>query len=170
VPKDKRITIPCKAYVKKYIEARYGGPLRITNHSLTGIFIYAVIEKNYYPKKERKQFNQSFVNQYYNDEISFIVSEFTFENIGFDVSYVKAVAINRFLEQQLEEHLFQYCDAYVLGGRQRKDAINDFAAKYNIDLEIDISFDSLKQTEYRLRRKREQSPIPLTHSERAILV
>jgi hypothetical protein len=170
VPKDKRITIPCKTYVKKYIEARYGGPLRITNHSVFGVFIYAVIEKNYYEKRNRKCFSDSFANRHFNDSISFIASDFTFENIGFDVSHSKALVINRFLEQQLEEHLFLYCDAYVLAGRQRKDAIIEFSTKYNIDLEIDITFDSLKQTEYRLRRKRETTPLPLGPAERPILI
>lgn len=152
---DKQITIPCKRYIRKYIEAVYGDPVRITNHSLIGIYIYALIEKKFYDSRNNDFSNsESFTEKHYNDKLTMLVSNFVFFNIGCDLSPQRALAVNRFFEEKFEDHLYMYCDAYVRNGEWRKTAIEDFAERYNIDLEIDITFDSLKQTEYRLRRKR----------------
>jgi hypothetical protein len=87
------------------------------------------------------------------------ISEWQFENIGFDMPKDKAMAINAFIEEIFSEHLYWWCQvATQTKGRYKgyDNAILQFAQKHNITIDEDISFDGLKKKEFRQRKLIEQ--------------
>ncbi len=87
------------------------------------------------------------------------ISEWQFENMGFDMPKEKAMSINAFIEEIFSEHLYWWCQAATqTKGRYKgyDNAILQFADKHNITIDEDISFDGLKKKEFRQRKLIEQ--------------
>lgn len=155
-----KVSIPCKTYIKKYITTLYGHPVQATiKHSL-GCMINLCLDKNIYLDN---RISESFIHKYYNDELIVHVNKWQFQRAGFSVSPGKAHLINKFMEDLFEVHLFQFVDAGVCSGRERKSCIDQFATLHHIETEIDITFDALKKIEYRTRKKEVQK-LDITHS------
>lgn len=75
--------------------------------------------------------------------------------IGTSVSFDGVVLINRFLEDSFERALRKFIDENTAPGRYKgyKRAYQAFADHYDINLEYDITYDGLKQMDFRSRKK-----------------
>lgn len=162
------VSIPTKTYLKKYIHRRYGYPIAINTQTLFGMVVNSLLDKKTYqdtPDFQRDIRYNSFV-----DKIELVIPAYKVYSYkeGLNISKDKVIVINRYFELQFEEDLHRYCFNRVdtagremrykgKGGCGYEKAINEFAEIYGIDLEIDITFECLKKSEYRLRKKIEKN-------------
>lgn len=147
------IKMPCKRYIKKYIVGMYGNPIQVSIKNEIGLVVKLCLEKtichNFHPK-------------IYDDTISFSISHYDWENVGFTIRPDCIHVVNSFMENLFETHLFQYCSAGTKAGKKRVHCIEDFADMFGIILDSDvnetqdISFEGVKKIEFRYRQRLEE--------------
>lgn len=154
------VTLPCKTYIRKYIQCIYGNPVKATFEHSLGIMINLSLSKDIY--LDRKLSN-SFIHKHYTDKLPIIVNRWQWDRLGFDIQNGKIHLINLFMENLFKEHLFMWVDSGVQIHRERRLLIEQFAALNFIETDEDISFDALKKMEYRKRRELLDTPenVPL---------
>jgi hypothetical protein len=74
-------------------------------------------------------------------------------HFGTDIPAQNIILINKLFEERFEEDLSKYCS--MKGGKIKK-SIEDFCTRHQISIDDDITFDALKQKEYRERKKMEK--------------
>lgn len=162
------VKLPTKAYLKKYIEILYGSPVFFDTSSYLGKIIAVVLDKNVFPERSRKVIHKTF--DVYDKELTIFLPIRWLEKYyyGTDVNAKKVVYINKLIEDKFEEELFMYCQALDLLGIERKDALLEFCAKYELEIDEDITFECIKKMEYRIRMKYSTKSIsyssPLVHN------
>jgi len=147
------IHLPTKPHLKKYLEAKYGNPVIFQMDSYFGLIIAAVIEKNVYADRNKEVIHRAF--DIYKEPIIIHLPISWLKNYryGTDVSEKHVVYINKLIESSFEDELYMHCAVATIYNQQRKIAIENFCAGYNIDIETDVSFENLKKMEYRYREK-----------------
>lgn len=160
------LKIPTKTYLRKYITHHYRTPIKINyKSSLFSIVLIALLEKKVYrdlPTSDRNSRYDEFT-----DFVSVALPMSMLYHVGFNLSKDKAIVLNRFFEAKFTEELFFYCQRNVLqekrvGGYNK--AIEGFAKQFNIEIDVDITFDSLQKSEYRFRKKFETKSCGFVHS------
>ena len=152
------VNIPTKTYLKKFLHRFYGDPIPLTYHNQIGIFIL--------PLMERQNFTVNMVQSDINSRMSFIndtiICKSALRNMGYkghSINPDKIIAINRYFENLFAEKLYIHCLKKTTPGQRNPGydkAIIDFTTVCSIDIDIDISMDALKQTEYRQRKEEEK--------------
>jgi len=110
--------------------------------------VNATLDKNIY---QNRKISESFIHRDFNDKISFHLNEWQWNRIGFAFAPDKIAHINAFLEGLLEQHLLICCEVGVSYGRERQACIEEFAERHNISFPEDITWEGIKQLEYRAR-------------------
>ena len=161
------VTIPTKTYLAKYIHGRYGRPIFIDYSTLIGCTVMAFLDKKV-PQDSPTLFRDiryaSFVEKL---EMVIPASRVLNYSTGLHISKDKAIVMNRFFEAQFEEDLHRHCYQSVdpslrerrykgRGGCGYEKAITEFAERYGIELDVDITFECLKKSEYRFRKNLEK--------------
>jgi hypothetical protein len=146
------VAIPCKRYLAKFAASVYGMSIRADSSTMFGFFLAQCLDKNRYESRA------NYKGKYSEEAMLKIeISQFTFNNIGFEISPGKVLAINTFLEKIFTEHLYQWCIISTKRNIRFKgldEQIRSFAQHHGIILDDDnedISFDALKKKEYRFR-------------------
>ncbi len=148
------ISIPVKTHIKKYIHALYGQVIVVNFKTFIGMNVYCLLQK----KGTEKQASKKDTQVRYallNDKLRILVPKDLLYRTGIDIPQDKSVIINNMFEHQLSEHLFNFCEAYLYAGFERKQGIEDFCKKYGIDIDVDITMDALVKSEYRRRKRNE---------------
>ena len=143
------VTIPTKTYLRKYIHSRYGQPIPINNHSLIGVIMISLLEKNFCTRQP--SFKKDIRYTSFTDEITFLAPATLMYNYGVDMNTEKIIQVNRFFENDFEESLYRYCK--YAPNKEIKISIEQFAMMHNIILEVDTTSECLKKSEYRYRKK-----------------
>jgi hypothetical protein len=154
--------IPMKPHLVKYAISLYGPKVYVTKKSSLGLFINVLLKS--------KKVNDGncipcirFIPQMRNVQSSLTVNIRTRvsvrnpnKNVQYFLSDMSIVYINRFLEEQLDESIYQYCKFSTLGAKsQRRNndlAIQEFAEAHGIIIGTDVKFETLKKREYRYRK------------------
>ncbi|MGN6293783.1 MAG: hypothetical protein ACTHMV_13650 [Chitinophagaceae bacterium] len=158
------IKVPTKTYLRKYATVKYGTELKY--NSTLGIILLSFLEKKVFSTK----MNEADVNtrlQYMNDFLVFTSSIKTAGWKGLHLSQDKVIAINRFLESNFVEEMHSYCCRHKKNQTWRPGidkAIHSFAEQYGIIVDVDITFDALKKSEYRYRRALEEKKVSFVPS------
>lgn len=148
------VTLPTKAYLKKYIEVLYGSPVVFNTNSFLGKVIALALDKSVYPEVNRTIIYKSFDR--YDKMLHISLPRVWLEKYyyGTDIHPKKAVYINKLIEDKFNEELFQYCQLLDILNIERKDALLDFCLKYNLEIDEDITFETIKKMEFRFRQKK----------------
>ncbi len=160
------LSIPTKTYLKKYLHKRYGLPIPVNSQSLFGMVMISFLEKKVY--SDQPIADRDFRYASFTDKVEVVLPAYRFYHLGLHVTKEKAIVLNRYFEEQFEEDLYRHCLVRVdseraklhrkgKGGCGYDKAINEFAALHGIDLEEDITFECLKKSEYRHRKKLEKT-------------
>lgn len=181
-PKYFSVRIPTKTYLRKFLEFELGKEVIAPGNHPVQKFFYIALEKKFY----RYQFNS--ITTAYNDQLTVLVSVFTFYNLGNSISPTNVVILNNYIEslfdQALYRHMMEYYNNYrfmnsvlqelhdsgiahlTKDQRRRwiqvpryKDALLKFAEQLKMDVEVDITFENLKKMEYRARKRFEAGEI-----------
>ncbi|MCK9402933.1 MAG: hypothetical protein M0Q26_06010 [Chitinophagaceae bacterium] len=150
------VTLPTKAYLKKYLEAQYGHPLIFSINSYFGQVLALVLAKNVYPDRNTAVVHKAF-DKYDNFiDIKMPAKWLKHYRYGTDIDPKKAVYINKLVENKFEDELVNYCTLLDMFDIKRKDSLLDFCTRYNFEIDVDITFDSIKKMEYRYRQKNKE--------------
>lgn len=149
-----KLTIPVKTYVRKYIEAKYPGLIKLGYGTTLGSYIYVCLEKQSSPwhKKSLNLLQKRY--ELLTDHITVLLpaNGNTFYTTGFSIPVSKSILINDFFEEKIIDEIHYRCNIYNKVGYSRNQAIEDFCDDYNIIIDVDITHAALKKAEYRLRK------------------
>jgi hypothetical protein len=180
-PSNRLISIPTKTYLKKFIEKEVGKDVITPGDHPIQTFLYALLEK--------KDFNYSFKEHYrsFDTSMQISVSYFVFHQVGRGISPSNVVLFNDYVEQLFDQELYKiqqhlkYQQALQEAVKEavsqyniklsrchqrnwfqvpkQKDALEQFAKKYDLEIEVDITFEALKKMEYRARKRFEKEQL-----------
>ncbi len=159
------LSIPTKTYLKKYLHRRYGSPIQVSSQTLFGMVVISFLEKKVY--SDQPIADRDFRYASFTDKLEVVLPAYRFYHMGLHLSKEKAIVLNRYFEEQFEEDLYRHCLTRVdseraklirkgKGGCGYDKAINEFADIHGIELDVDITFECLKKSEYRHRKKLEK--------------
>lgn len=154
------VSLPVKPYIKKYIQTIEGSPIQFKGNSILCMLIRAYLENKPHSGYSRDQLASSLTAR--PSTIDILVPMSKIRLIGFEIDPSQVVLINRFLEARFKEDLRRYIDKAIrAGGRYKgyKEAYEAFADAYGIVLEEDISYDGLKQIDFRSREAKKEEKI-----------
>ena len=175
-PTNRVISIPTKIYLKKFIEFVIGTDVIIPGDHPIQRFLYILLEKKDFQYNFKKQHRD------FNAKLDLKLSFFTLHQIGYGVKPEYVVTFNDYVENLFDEYLYNFCQQYLNAHKavqdcvmeamsmynvkpsrshQRNwfqvptyaDALEAFAAKLKLDIEVDITYEALKKMEYRARKK-----------------
>jgi hypothetical protein len=154
-----KLIIPVKTYVKKYIEVKYPGNIKLNLVSTLGRLIYCCLEKQSSPwYKKRMNFSQRRY-KLLTDEITVLLpaNQDTFYKTGFSIPAAKSILVNNFFEDQIIDEIIFLCKTYSKIGFSNNLAIEDFCDEYNIIIDDDITHAAFKKAVYRYRKNLEKA-------------
>lgn len=149
-----KLSIPVKTYVRKYIEAKYPGEIKLNFTTTLGRLTHCCLEKHS-SQWHKKGFNFSHTRyKLLTDKIKILLpsNEDTFYKTGFSIPASKSIIINDFFEDQIIEEINFLGDIYNKIGKSRNQAIEHFCEDYDIVIDVDITRDAFKKAAYRYRK------------------
>lgn len=162
-----KISIPVKTYVRKYIEAKYPGEIRLGYTTQIGSYLFLCLEKqsSHWHKKNLNLLQKRYALLTDSIKVLLPASGDTFYKTGFSIPISKSILINDFFEDKIIEEINFRCNTYERVGFSRNQAIEDFCDEYNIIIDVDITHGALKKAEYRYRKSlnknvAQMSPLP----------
>jgi hypothetical protein len=177
-PTNRTIKIPTKTYLKKFILQEVGTPLITPGEHPIQRFLYILLDK------KKHDYNFKSIQRQYDDILEVSISYATYHQIGFSLSQENVIQFNDYVEQIFDKELFKFCQDFlkyhtvVQEGLQSmatmydikmqrehkrawfqvpqiKEALEAFAQVYQLEIELDLSFECLKKMEYRARKRYE---------------
>jgi hypothetical protein len=151
------VNLPTKAYLCRYVQAIYGHEIDkkviIDPQTDFGDLIFTKMASNIHCNLSPCEVNSKLSRM--PETLQLKIPMHWFRKLPVkDLSPHQIIRINRHLENLFEKDL---CDivsrAHDIMGIDRKTAIECFAVNHGIQLEYDITFDGLKQMEFRYRKK-----------------
>jgi len=143
--------LPAKTHIKKYITSLYGDPIRVDLKTDIGFVVLNTLASRLECKLSRGYID--LWQNRFNDKIIFKVPFHYFSITKKEVSPFTFVLLNRYFENQFEKEFNSYVHkSKNQEGKTIKQSIENFLDTYGIDLDIDISFEAIKKSEYRYRK------------------
>lgn len=155
------VNIPTKSYLRKYLHKRYGYPVVINNRTLIGSVLVAFLKKKVYSDRSNAtDLQNTFATL--TDRLECVVSrdEVFYGNCGLHIEQEKVILINRYFAAQFEEDVHRFCQQHITNNGRHPGydrALEKFADMYDIEFDVDITFEALKKMEYRYRKKLEEN-------------
>lgn len=147
------INIPTKPYIKKYLEALYGSPVVFTQENYFGTSVLAYLDKKFYAR-ETEELTFRKWDKFTENLTIFLPRWWLLQShFGKDLPRQNIIYLNKHFENRFEEDLYKHVKGRVRTGGQLKDAMEEFCKDHGIELEYDISYESLKKKEQRAREK-----------------
>lgn len=148
-----KLSIPVKTYVRKYIETKYPGPIKLTMTNYIGYLVFVCLEKEKSNWHRQPAYQINLRHNLLNDKLVVLLpaDHKTLYTNGYNIPPAKSLLINNLFEERINEDLFLVCNTYQKVGISRRQAIDDFCENHGILLDIDITYAALKKAEYRYR-------------------
>lgn len=140
------IQIPTKPYLKKYIQTLYGRPVIFTRENNFGMAVLAFLDEKRYFRHDKKLVHKAFDK--FDDKIEIHFPRWWKDRSKFNKGFSEqsVVNINKLFEEQMESHLSFYCRTRNV---EIRSSLYDFCFLHSIEIDIDITYEALKQKEYR---------------------
>lgn len=171
-PRTYSVKVPTKAYLRKYIYARWGQPglpLKLDYTTIYGTMILCLLDKESFTIAMSDRYKEVRTS-YFKDHVEFVAPITSMHFRGHSLSQDKVIAINRFFEDFFVEDLYRFCKHHIDPQPKQSrrpgidKAIYSFADMYGIDLEDDITFEALKKAEWRYRKKHQEKMLSFVPS------
>lgn len=150
------VTVPTKPHLYKYITTREGSPLFMNSDSPFCIMLRCCLGKNVHTDRSKKEIAGRM--QFFTSDIQIMIPTSKMSLFGFSINEHHIIMLNRFLENDFEDELVRHSRYFIKEDVRYagfKEAYESFAEKFNISLEEDIPYDTLKKIEYRARKRLE---------------
>lgn len=141
--------LPCKPYVKHYLEHCFGAPAYLRSDSMIGKYFFKLLEN------PDNRFDLNAESKHNTALCVFEIKEDVFLRKGYMLSPTNARDFNRFVEDHLKTQINQLLD--LIGnfkGDQIKYAIDIVYDKFDMD-ETVLPYETIKQSYYRYRKRLE---------------
>lgn len=142
--------LPCKTHIKKFVTATLGAPIIVDLKTDTGFVILSTLTSRLEGKVPRGSIDHW--EDRYKDKLTFRIPIHYFSISKKETSPFTFVLLNRYFENLFEKEFNIFVGKKKNEGATIKKCIEDFLDQYGIDLEIDISFDAIKKSEWRYRK------------------
>lgn len=145
------ITIPTKPYLSKYLQSLYGSPIVFSTKNYFGTSLLGYLTTRMYFQAETMT-HQKFDS--FNTFMSVQLPRHWLYQYKFKTQIPKCniIYLNKHFEERFEEDLTRFCILYTQQGGQIKNALEAFCKNHSIEIDDDITYDALKQKEYRARK------------------
>ena len=155
MPEHFTVTIPCRPHIAKFAALRYGSCISINNSHALGSLLIGLLQK---PSFDCSYSNitKSIRYQQFTSSIQCLVEKHNVYMVGITLTPDHIIQINTFLENDFSDRLAIFIWSRIQHNTRYKGykkALTDFADRYNILIDEDITFDGLKKIEYRTRKK-----------------
>lgn len=144
--------IPTKTFLRKYLSALYGDPIVINAKNYFGLSVIGYLDRKFYHRQADAVIQQQFDK--FTDRLHLHLPAWWIRqtHFGTDLPLQNIIYLNKLFEERFEEDLSKYCVLMNTVGIELKDAREDFCKLFNIELEIDMTDEALKQKEFRFRK------------------
>jgi hypothetical protein len=153
------ITILTKAYLKNYLQTRYGNPLIFNKGNDFGMLVAAYMERPLKFGVTAEELHQRFDLYTVPLEI-FLPNHLRDQRRPIAVNDQNTLSLNRLFESHFCEKLFDWVSYGIIYQVELKKNIQEFCWRHKIsignDYDDDISIDAIIRKERRYRRKKEQ--------------
>ena len=148
------VLIPTSSHLKKFLSVEYGHPVKIDNKTLIGTVIISMLQKqNFHVALKPVQKVQQVDG--FTTSLSCVAPMSVMKDYGHSITADQAIQLNRFFEKFFYEKLYLFVQHRINKDKRKlgvQDAIFEFCSHYDIELDSDISYDSLKKSEWRWRK------------------
>jgi hypothetical protein len=148
-----RIILQTKPHIKKYLQSVYGDPLVLNLQNDFGDVVISKLVTNLSCNLSNHDIDVR-LNRFTEDLPIFLPKHWLFKipKEAYQINSNKTININRYFENLFEKSLHETVeDALNFLGINRQTSIDVFATTHGIELGKDVTFDALKQMEYRFR-------------------
>jgi len=121
------VTLPCKPYVKRFVELNYGSPAEISDRILYDDLRGKLEKKSTRYDSRYKDFKK------YTESIQIRIFSDDFYRNGWELTHTNIVSFNRTLEGRAKIFLYTMVGTRVSMGMNMTDAIDIFMKKYGFD-------------------------------------
>lgn len=130
----------------------YGSPIVFSTKNYFGTSLLGYLNTRLYIQNESLTF-QKFNT--FNAAMQVMIPRYWKEQYRFKtgLSQCNVIYLNKHFEAKFEEDLCRFCYVYTSRGMQIKDSLELFCKIYSIEIDVDITFEALKQKEYRERSR-----------------
>lgn len=143
--------LPVKRHVYKFLSTKYGETIDAQMETDIGFVVLNTLASRL-ESKVCRGYNNQFADPY-PSVITFNVPLHFFYLTKKEISVHTGILLNRYFENQFKQALHLHISySSTTGWGLYKKAMESFCAMYNISLEEDISFDTLKKMESRYRK------------------
>lgn len=132
--KDFYVILPCKPYVKRYIEQNFGNPADFSSNKILQHELVRSLKKPNKRLDSRLDYINAVSN--YKSKIDMIISEDMFYRHGWMLSVTDVVNINKIIESLVKGFMTTMVGLSVANGYPIKDSIIDFQDRNNYPEEI----------------------------------
>ena len=144
--------IPVKKYIYRYLTTLHGETIKAEMDTDLGYVVLNTLASRL-DAKVCRGYNNQFKDRY-KEAITFCIPYHYFYLTKKEISVHTCILLNRYFENLFEKDLYNFISMYNIEAYGRyKVALESFCALYNIEVEEDISFDSLKKKADRYRKR-----------------
>lgn len=140
--KDFYVILPCKPYVKRYIEQNFGNPADFSSNKILQHELVRSLKKPNKRLDSRLDYINAVSN--YKSKIDMIISEDMFLRYGWMLSVTDVVNINKIIESMVKGFMTTMVGLSVANGLPIKDSILCFQDRYNFPEEV-WPYESIKK-------------------------
>lgn len=146
--------MPIKPHLLKFATALYGATFRVDRSTSLGILICNSLDRNNYNERKLKG-----GVKYQNLTATFTIfaERWLYLKVGNTLSNENILAVNKFLENYFAEALYIYCSIFTAQEELRYKgytaAYEKFCKQYDIEIDVDISYDAIRKLHERYRKK-----------------
>ena len=121
-----RVILPCKPYVKRFIEQNFGNPADLSKDK----DLYNEFRSRL--KKQSVKYDHRYINsERYSEEIEIRITQDDFYNFGWELSKTEIVTLNRKFEARAKTFLYTIVGVKHAMGVSLWDSIEYFQEKYD---------------------------------------
>jgi hypothetical protein len=165
------IKLPTKAYLKKYLQTLYGTLVSFSTRDYFGMSIASALENplriQHRPCITKIRFDT------FDTILDIKAPRWWLEKYQFGhvLNEHQVITINKLFETKFEDDLYNFCTQLSFVGVETKIAILQFCDRFNIEIDVDVTYEALKKKEYRFRKNLEKNTAQLSREgTRKILI
>ena len=143
------IALPCKPYMKKYLQSLYGKPLIFDRENYFGTSLLGYLQRKFFTRQAASISYRHFDN--FSDVIPVHMPGWWQKQTHFptDIPDGNVIYINKHFEERFEEDLVKFVMSLAMVGVPIKISLEAFCQMHDITFDEDITYEAIKQKHYR---------------------
>lgn len=138
------VSIPCKPYIKHWLEVKYGCPIRLPRNCSFKAQLLSCLTKEFQPKAY-------YNNDLYPSSVEVAVGKNEISTFGVSVAPQMHHFLHRTIREQLELNIFIFVTSNNLSGSSIESAIKAYQTIHGFSEEI-FSYDAIRSIYFRYKK------------------